>query len=197
MDKSAELYMKYSRKQAEMAANIARLEAELSAARDRENLIKGMLADMESLQGNRSARSAAVASIPETNTPVIATPVERPKGPGRGKGRATAAAPRAFEMASGDTNLANNSSDADAEGVEDVGALSIVDAAIQLAQAKGVKEAKASDVHGWFEEAGYERRNGVPNRNSIYVSLNREANQTEDSPTPRIRKERRGVFRFL
>lgn len=194
MDKSAELYMKYSRKQAEMAANVARLEAELSAARDRENLIKGMLADMEMLQGNRGPRSGAAtatqASAPANNATQTTPSVDRAKGPGRGKGRATAASvPHAPHAAS-----TANDSDSD---VEDVGALSIVDAAIQLAKSKNVQEAKASDVHGWFEEAGYERRNGVPNRNSIYVSLNREANQTEDSPTPRIRKERRGVFRFL
>lgn len=193
MDKSDELYKKYSRKQADMSAEIARLEAELAAARDRENLVKGMLADMEMLQSNRGIRGASTASVqasaPAPVAAVVEAPVVRSAGPGRGKGRAAAPAPLQRAAVSHASAAAND--------VDDVGDLSIVDAAIQLAHNKGVKEAKASDVHGWFEEAGYQRRNGVPNRNSIYVSLNREANQTADSPDQRIRKDRRGVFCFL
>ena len=75
--------------------------------------------------------------------------------------------------------------------------LGIVEAAIALAQQKGVTEASAGDILDWFEEAGYQTRNGTPTRNSVYVSLNREhtEGQRDDRPT-RVTRPARGRFVF-
>lgn len=165
-----ELYKKYADKHASIAAKVARLEAELEASRKQKDLIKGMLSDMELLwNGAGQTPAAAAPSAPEA-APTPAAPAK------------PAAAPAA--VASGEPT--------DAE----IHSMSIVDAAVALARRKSVKEAKASLVHSWFEEINYQGRNGVPNRNSIYVSLNREASQTDGRPEQRVSKERRGVFRF-
>lgn len=200
-DTHQDLLLKYAEKTGEVAAEVARLEAELAAARERKRLIEGMLHDMKALSGGAPARpaasAAAAADAPSTeassdaaapaSAATTAEPVARPagkRGPGRPKGRpATSVAPRGTDAASSDDD-------------DSVGELSIVDAAVQLARQRGQTEAKASEVHSWFEEAGYEGRNGTPNRNTIYVSLNREANQTANDPNGRIRKERRGLFKF-
>ena len=110
-------------------------------------------------------------------------PAKRP-GPGRPRG-SSKAAKRAARM---ESILANGT---DKE-------LSIVDAAIEYARREGARQAKAGDVHDWFVKYGYQsnRGGGVPNRNSIYVSLNREAGQTEGDPNPRIEKISRGEFLF-
>lgn len=192
IDKSDELYQKYVDKKVLITADIARLEAELVAARDRENLIEGMLRDMATLRGGRGVSAESVrprAVSAPTATPVVA---DRSQGPGRGKGRASAAvaAPVVDDVLVPHTDVQQSSS-------SDISELSIVDAAILLASQRGQREAKASDVHAWFEEVGYRGRNGTPNRNSIYVSLNREANLTAEDADARIRKERRGVFKFL
>lgn len=173
-----ELYKKYADKHASIAAKVARLEAELEASRKQKDLIKGMLSDMELLWNGASVAPAAAASSAPAARPapaaVAPTPAAAPAKP--------VAAPAA--VPSGQPS--------DAE----IHSMSIVDAAVALARRKSVKEAKASLVHSWFEEINYQGRNGVPNRNSIYVSLNRESSQTDGRPEQRVSKERRGVFRF-
>lgn len=178
MAKRNELYKKYASKHAEIAADVARLEAELEAARAQQQLISGMLSDMDALWDGSVAPASTTneASAPPAPAP---TPVPAP-----------AAAPVAVH-APADYPAIGVPTDAE------IHSMSIVDAAVALAQRKGVKEAKASRVHSWFEEVQYQGRNGVPNRNSIYVSLNREASQTEGRPEQRVKKERRGVFRFV
>lgn len=173
MAKRNELYKKYADKHAGISAKVARLEAELEASRKQKDLIKGMLSDMELLWNG-----ASEAPAPATpSAPAKAVPAPAPVAPSK-----PAAAPAA----------AASDQPTDAE----IHSMSIVDAAVALARRKSVKEAKASLVHSWFEEINYQGRNGVPNRNSIYVSLNREASQTDGRPEQRVSKERRGVFRF-
>lgn len=177
MAKRNELYKKYADKHANISAKVARLEAELEASRKQKDLIKGMLSDMELLWNGSSVAPAAPApSVLETTS---AAPVAAPTP-------AVVAEPAAAEAS------VPSGQPSDAE----IHSMSIVDAAVALARRKSVKEAKASLVHSWFEEINYQGRNGVPNRNSIYVSLNREASQTDGRPEQRVSKERRGVFRF-
>lgn len=177
MAKRNELYKKYATKHAEISAQVARLEAELEAAQAQKRLISGMLSDMDALwTGGASAPAAAAPADQkrETTTEIAPAPQTTP-------------AQQAEPIATGDG----------VPTIAEIHSMSIVDAAVALARRKGVKEAKASRVHAWFEEVNYQGRKGVPNRNSIYVSLNREASQTEGRPEQRVSKERRGVFRFV
>ena len=73
--------------------------------------------------------------------------------------------------------------------------LGIVDAAIELARQRGVREADAGEILEWFKEAGYKGRHGLPTRNSIYVSLNREFQET-DGAVRRVSRPSRGRFVF-
>lgn len=78
----------------------------------------------------------------------------------------------------------------------EVNSLSIVDAAIHFAKENGQSVVDAGQILDWFEAAGYETRNGTPNRNSIYVSLNRERHEGEKSGNVRVEHVERGKFRF-
>lgn len=177
MAKRNELYKKYATKHSEIGADVARLEAELEAARAQQQLISGMLSDMDALW--EGGALAPVSAAPKSSAPVSAAPAQ------------PAALPAPPVTTAPNYPAIGIPTDAE------IHSMSIVDAAVALAQRKGVKEAKASRVHSWFEEVKYQGRNGVPNRNSIYVSLNREASQTEGRPEQRVKKERRGVFRFV
>lgn len=195
MTQRNELYKKYASKHSEIVAQVSRLEAELEAARAQMQLISGMLSDMDALwTGNPNARPAAA---PEAAAPAP-TPAPTP-APAQVAVPAAPVAPAPAPVVHTPPALQHVQPHptmgvpTDAE----IHSMSIVDAAVALAQRKGVKEAKASRVHSWFEEVKYQGRNGVPNRNSIYVSLNREASQTEGSADQRVKKERRGVFRFV
>jgi len=186
MTQRNELYKKYANKHSEIVAQVSRLEAELEAARSQMQLISGMLSDMDALwTGDPNARPAA-ASRPAA-APAAAAPAAAPAAPAPVQAIHT---PPSLQHVQPHPTMGVPT---DAE----IHSMSIVDAAVALAQRKGVKEAKASRVHSWFEEVKYQGRNGVPNRNSIYVSLNREASQTEGSSDQRVKKERRGVFRFV
>lgn len=75
---------------------------------------------------------------------------------------------------------------------ETIREMGIVDAAIALAKRHGEAVADAGQVLSWFEDVGYESRSGLPSRNSVYVSLNRES-KGEGS---RIERHDRGQFKF-
>lgn len=205
------LYRKYSDKADALRIEISRLEKELLSSRDRLELVLGMLADMQTLRSRAEAVASPRASRVSTSVeeaparpapapapvaesapapsapaaPAAAAPVARRGGPGRPRGSSKAAA-RAARM---EAILAGNNDNKE---------MSIVDAAVEYAKREGVAQAKAGDVHDWFVKYGYmsNRGTGVPNRNSIYVSLNREAGQTEGDPKRRIEKISRGEFRF-
>ncbi len=88
------------------------------------------------------------------------------------------------------------SAKSEATGVNSMG---IVDAAIYLANAKGAKSADAGQVLDWFKEANYTTRRGAPSRNSVYVSLNREAAEGAKKygkGNERITRVDRGQFKF-
>lgn len=83
-----------------------------------------------------------------------------------------------------------------ASGAKGVHALGIVDAAIALAKKHGKRDVDAGDVFGWFNEIGYKTSRGTPNRNSIYVSLNREATEGAKKGRNRIARVGKGQFVF-
>ncbi|MFT4703337.1 MAG: hypothetical protein ACI81R_001027 [Bradymonadia bacterium] len=103
------------------------------------------------------------------------------------KAAAKKAAPKAAPARKGRRTTA-------AKGVH---AMGIVDAAIHLAHTKGAKEADAGEVMAWFEDIGFKTRSGVPNRNSIYVSLNREFNQGTKKGKVRVQRVEKGKFKFI
>lgn len=115
-------------------------------------------------------RAAAKAATP--------APAATPAAPAVAKS-APAAAPTSSRKRSG----------LDDETIREMG---IVDAAIALAKRHGEAVADAGQVLSWFEEVGYESRSGLPSRNSVYVSLNRES-KGEGS---RIERHDRGQFKF-
>lgn len=72
----------------------------------------------------------------------------------------------------------------------------IVEAAVLLAKARNIRKADAGDVLQWFEEAGYKTRNGLPSRNSVYVSLNRESTEGGKKGRAKVKRTDRGAFEF-
>lgn len=101
-------------------------------------------------------------------------------------GARKAAAPRKQKAAKPSTESAPTS-------VQD---MSIVDAAIHFAEKHGKPTVDAGQILEWFEQEGYETRSGVPNRNSIYVSLNRERHVGAKAGRNRVTHAERGVFHF-
>ncbi len=82
-----------------------------------------------------------------------------------------------------------------AAGAVEINDLGIVDAAVELARRKGVREADAGQILEWFKEAKYKGRHGLPTRNSIYVSLNREFQDVPEQKR-RVSRPARGRFEF-
>lgn len=82
-----------------------------------------------------------------------------------------------------------------ASGAVRINDLGIVDAALELARQRGVREADAGQILEWFKEVGYKGRHGLPTRNSIYVSLNREFQETPEEKR-RVSRPARGRFEF-
>lgn len=76
--------------------------------------------------------------------------------------------------------------------------MNIVEAAFRLAQDRNQNTADAGQILDWFNEAGYtSRSNNPPNRNSIYVSLNRAFTEGQKGNAPfRISRPKRGLFHF-
>jgi len=75
----------------------------------------------------------------------------------------------------------------------DISSLGVVGAAVYLARHHGIVEADSATVHGWLTSAGFSGRNGPPTRNTVNVSLNREASKSGGA---RVVKVGRGVFKF-
>lgn len=190
-----DVYEKYQEMREQLVVEVERLRGELSAKEGQLSLIDGMLNDLSSLSGT-PARQRVVTPVQPASD---ATPVQAPQParrrpapvasrPGKGKGRRRGAgAP---------TRPTPSAAPSATPSADDINELSIVDAAIALAKENNAPRANASDVHSWFTTAGFERRNGTPTRNSIYVSLNREATQSEGDENARVRKVGRGEFEF-
>lgn len=193
-----DVYEKYQEMREQLVVEVERMRAELHAKEGQLALIDDMLSDLSRMGGGSAvpARPVSAAKPVQSATPVQSTPpAQRRPAPvaarttrGKGKGRRRAAGTP--------TRPALTASPTATPSSDDINELSIVDAAIALARKHNSQRANASDVHTWFTNAGFERRNGTPTRNSIYVSLNREATQSEGDPSARVRKVGRGEFEF-
>ncbi|MFT5991105.1 MAG: hypothetical protein ACJA1R_000281 [Flavobacteriales bacterium] len=138
----------------------------------------------------KAAAKAAPKAAAKKAAPKAAAKKAAPKAAAKKaapKAAAKKAAPKAAPARKGRRTTA-------AKGVH---AMGIVDAAIHLAHTKGAKEADAGEVMAWFEDIGFKTRSGVPNRNSIYVSLNREFNQGTKKGKVRVQRVEKGKFKFI
>jgi len=169
---------KYAREEVELSARLAAITNEIDEIRARIKEVRVVREALETASG-MSASDLAIetpAPAPKADKPARSTAKARPGKRRRGRRKSA------------------RKGGAGASSLHDMG---IVEAAISLAQQKGVTEASAGDILAWFEEVGYQTRNGTPTRNSVYVSLNREftEGQRDDRPT-RITRPARGRFVF-
>lgn len=188
------VFAKLQQERRTLAERQEAIENELRAIAERLVELNVIVPMMEAQLGGSvsTAPAAAAAAAPAPAAPKRTGKKPGPK-PGRkkpgpkpgAKARAAAAAPaparRGRRRASGSSEL------------QDMG---IVDAAIYLAQKHGVASADAGLVQQWFEEAGFKTRKGTPNRNSIYVSLNREFTEGSKKGRNRISRPDKGKFQF-
>lgn len=139
--------------------------------------------------------------------PALEAQVGQRRGPGRPRKNAAAAAtakPKSSKAAPKTTKrkatrkatTTGRKGRRKASGAAGVHNKSIVDAAIELARQNGVDRADAGQILAWFQESGYKTRTGVPTRNSVYVSLNREFTDGKNKGRDRVRRVERGVFEF-
>jgi hypothetical protein len=166
-------------------------------------LVEGHLQAVEAALA-ATGRPPAAAPKAAAKTPAPAVPAARPAGKAA---KATVTRPAAAAAASSTANGAGPAAapvepadrrkgrrKASGPAAIDVSNLGIVEAAIALARARGVKEADAGEILSWFKQAGYRSGEGLPTRNSVYVSLNREV--TDGSRRGRIQIDRPGRGRF-
>lgn len=183
-----EVLFKYRDEELDLQNRIAALETELGALHSKLSEVRVVRLALEGATGSVTG-SRPVSSTPRT------APVAAPN-------HVVAASPAADTLESGD-----ESSDADSgsagrrkgrrqvTGMSRIHDLGIVEAAIELARQRGVSEADAGEILEWFKEAGYKGRHGLPTRNSIYVSLNREFQENEGN-VRRVSRPSRGRFVF-
>ena len=186
MATTRDLFEKYLNEQKVLEAEARRLESELQGARRQLDLISAMLDDLSDLSGTpRPARSSYQAHGSSVDDLL----------PGRSGGRGVSSRGMRGGRRAVARGRGRRTTGAPGENV-DINELSIVDATLALARQNNVTEADAGEVQQWFEDAEFKRRNGTPSRNSIYVSLNREATQSADRDDWRVRKVSRGRFEF-
>lgn len=174
----AALLEKYTAEEAALTARIAEIEAELATSKDRLKEVATLCAVLGDAT-DAPAKSAA----PKKAKPAAKAAAAKPAA----KKAAAKAKPSAKKGRTKGRRKAN------AKGVH---ALGIVDAAHYLAKEKGIEVADAGMVLAWFEEAGFKTRSGTPNRNSVYVSLNREAGVERKEGEQLISRPERGKFKF-
>lgn len=183
-----EVLGKYREEESDLHARIAALEEELGSLHSRLQEVRLIRA---ALEGASPAAIAAAVTVPSRSP--IAAPAPTPRV-------VPAPAPAPVAIAEPEEDFGSDAGPrrkgrrpvAGASRIHDLG---IVDAAIELARQRGVREADAGEILEWFKEAGYKGRHGLPTRNSIYVSLNREF-QEADSGRPRVSRPSRGRFVF-
>lgn len=167
-----------------LAAEQQQLQLQLDHVRYLRSLTDGS-GEIQRLPATQLPVSGAAPEPPKATRPAPSRKAParaaRSKAPAR-KGRRKAAA-----VKSGNTG--NDSA------LQDMG---IVDAAIHVALKNRAAVVDAGQILDWFEAEGYATRNGaVPNRNSIYVSLNRERHEGgRDGKPVRVLHEERGKFRL-
>ena len=167
----SQLFAKFASEETEIRARVEELNAELNTLTSRLAEVEVIRAALETANESSARRPARKSAAKKVTTKKAAA--EKPAAAKKPASRARKGRRKA------------------ASGVHSMG---IVEAAIFLAKNNGVTEADAGDVLGWFRDAGYKTRTGTPTRNSVYVSLNREAGTKRD--TPRVTRPAKGRFAF-
>lgn len=183
-----EVLFKYRDEELDLQNRIAALETELGALHSKLSEVRVVRLALEGATGSVSgprpasspSRPVSVAA-PARVVPALPSPVELEAGADSGDVDSGAAGRRKGRR--------------QVTGMSRIHDLGIVEAAIELARQRGVREADAGDILEWFKEAGYKGRHGLPTRNSIYVSLNREFQEHEGS-VRRVSRPSRGRFQF-
>lgn len=182
------LLEQYKQEQAELVGRESALRAELKSLAARVAELKVLVPALEREAGQRRGpgrpRKSAAAPAPKATT-------TRKKATRKAtSGKKTAAKKTAAKKTTARKGRRK------AKAATGVHKLGIVDAAINLAKKHGADRADAGQILAWFEEAGFKTRTGVPTRNSIYVSLNREFTEGKKKGRDRVRRVKRGVFEF-
>jgi hypothetical protein len=183
-----EVLFKYRDEELDLQNRIAALETELGALHSKLSEVRVVRLALEGATGSVTG-CRPVSSIPRTAPVVVPNHV-------------AAALPAADTLEDGDESADAESGAAgrrkgrrQVTGVSRIHDLGIVEAAIELARQRSVREADAGEILEWFKEAGYKGRHGLPTRNSIYVSLNREFQENEGN-VRRVSRPSRGRFVF-
>ncbi len=194
----ASLLTKYASEEVELAARVEALQEEIASIAGRLEEVRVIREALSDAQGD-----AAPQKAPPKKTP--AKPVAKKAAKKTAAKKPAAAAPSADDKPAekvaakpatkkpATKRRAKGRRKANAKGVH---ALGIVDAAVYLAKQKDTAVATAGEVLDWFLEAGYKTRSGSPNRNSVYVSLNREATETHADGKVLVSRPERGKFMF-
>lgn len=187
-----EVLSKYRDEEMELQGRIASLEEELGALHSKLSEVRVVRLALEGATGGVSvARAVAAAPARPAASIVVPSPAIVP---------AVVVDTSDDEdddddAEAGSGNASRRKGRRQVTGVSRIHDLGIVDAAIELARQRGVREADAGEILEWFKEAGYKGRHGLPTRNSIYVSLNREFQETEGA-VRRVSRPSRGRFVF-
>lgn len=188
---AASLLEKFAAEEAELQERVDALNAELAPLAARLDEVRVIRQALETTS-DAPKRAAAAPKKAATKQPApkaeAASATKKPAAPKKASTK-KAGAKKAAPKKAGRKGRRKST----AKGVH---ALGIVDAAFALAKEKGVAEADAGLVLEWFAEAGYKTRGGTPNRNSVYVSLNRAASQGVEKGDTRITRPSRGKFVF-
>ncbi len=195
----SELFAKFATEETEIRARVTELKNELQGLTTRLSEVELIRGALEAQTGAKPAakKAAAKKSTPKKAAKPAAKKAAKPAAkkavakPAAKKAAAKPAAKKAAAKKPATKKPARKGRRKTDAGVHSLG---IVDAAIYFAKANGAKEADAGDVLEWFRTAGYKTRTGTPTRNSVYVSLNREASTTRDNP--RVTRPRKGRFAF-
>ncbi len=185
-----EVLFKYRDEELDLQSRIAALETELGALHSKLSEVRVVRLALEGAAGGATgSRSTSpmprpVQTVASNHITVLTSALPEPEQ----------------DDDAGDNNLDTGAAGRrkgrrQVTGVSRIHDLGIVDAAIELARQRGVREADAGEILEWFKEAGYKGRHGLPTRNSIYVSLNREFQET-DGGVRRVSRPSRGRFVF-
>ena len=184
----ASLYNKFAAEEAELSARAKELQTELDQISSRLSEVKVIREALEAQTGEAAPKpaakkaapkrakkaapkAAAAAAAPATDDAAPKTEKAAPKkaAPKKAAAKKPAAKKPAAKKAAPKKRRGRRKA-----GARGIHALGIVDAAVALAKKNETRQANAGTVLDWMKAAGYKTRSGVPSRNSVYVSLNRE-----------------------
>lgn len=187
-----EVLGKYRDEEIELQGRIASLEEELGALHSKLSEVRVVRLALEGATGGVAVTRPVVAPLPRPASSII---VPMPVVASSAVAEPDEEGDEDDDSDAGSGASGRRKGRRQVTGVSRIHDLGIVDAAIELARQRGVREADAGEILEWFKEAGYKGRHGLPTRNSIYVSLNREFQETEGE-VRRVSRPSRGRFVF-